>query len=100
VHVAVPRRAAGRGRLARVLEVDEDQARAAAAGPRGGADGHGILLLLVDDHVVAAADGELVPKPRQVLVRGEGDGGCRVDSEELPSFLCQSLFFLSAFFVK
>ncbi|GJC97587.1 hypothetical protein ColKHC_06413 [Colletotrichum higginsianum] len=53
VDVAVAGGAPGRRRLGRVAQVDEDEAGAAGAGARLGADGDGVLLLLVDDDVLA-----------------------------------------------
>lgn len=80
--VTIARRAAGRGRVGDVLEVDEDQARGAARVPGLRADGDGVLELLVDDDVVRAADGQLVEVARQVGV-AEGHGAGRVDIGEL-----------------
>lgn len=69
--------------LAGVLEIDKDQTGAAVAGAGGGADGNGVLPLLVDDHVVGAADWEVVPPTGDVLGGIKGDGLLGVDLEEL-----------------
>lgn len=52
MHIAIAGRTAkGLGVLG-VLQVDEDEARSAGAGAWLGADGHGVVLFLVDDDVV------------------------------------------------
>ena len=82
VDVAVAAGAAGGAGLGGVLEVDEDEARVAPFVAGHGADGDGVLLLLVDDDVVRGADGQAVEVARQVVLR-EGDGRGRVDVEQL-----------------
>lgn len=80
--VAIAGRAAGRGRVGDVLEVDEDQAGGAGRVPGRRADGDGVLELLVDDDVVRAADGQVVEVARQVGI-AKGLGAGRVDVGEL-----------------
>ena len=55
-----------------VLQVDEDEARPAVTCTWLGTDCHGVFTLLVDDDIVCAADGEIVPPARDILVGVEG----------------------------
>lgn len=82
VHVAVAAGAAGGVRGRGVRQVDEDEARGAAAVARLGAHGHGVVLLLVDDDVVRAADGQFAEPARQVVLVAERLGRGRVDVEQ------------------
>lgn len=82
MHIAIARGTARGTGTRGVGQVDEDQARAAAGIAGHGADGDGIVELLVDDDVVRRADGQAVEVAREVLLR-EGDGGRRVDVEQL-----------------
>ena len=51
-----------------VLQVDEDKARPAVTCTWLGTDCHGVFTLLVDDDIVCAADGEIVPPACDILV--------------------------------
>ena len=55
-----------------VLQVNEDEARPAVTCAWLSTDCHGVFALLVDNDIVCAADGEIVPPARNILVGVKG----------------------------
>lgn len=82
VDVAVLGGATRRRQVLEVSQVDEDETRGARRVARLGADGDGVVLLLVGDDVVRAARRQLVPEVDVVLVV-VGDGRGRVVVDQL-----------------
>lgn len=66
-----------------VLEIDEDEAGPTSAGAGCSADGDGILLFLIDNNVVSAANGQVVPPGSDILLGVKGDGLLGVDLGKL-----------------
>lgn len=82
VHVAILGCAAWAGRVGRILHVDEDKASAARVVTRLSANSDSVVLVLVDDQVVAATPRKAVIEASQVFGRGEVLGARRVDVKE------------------
>lgn len=83
MHIAIPSSTAKRLGVAGILQVDEDEARAAVASAGLSADCNGILLFFVDDHIVGAPDGQVVPPARHILLGVKGDRIFGVKVEQL-----------------
>jgi hypothetical protein len=83
VDISIPGSTAQGGRLARVLEIEEDEASTAGIRPRRSTNGDTVLLFFVDNHIVSAADGKAVPEPRQIRLGVERHRLLWVNSEEL-----------------
>lgn len=84
VNVAVLAVAAQANGVGGVLEVEEDEARGARVLAGTGTDGDAVVQVLVDDHVVTGADGEVGEVAGDVALGVENDGSVAgVDVEKL-----------------
>ena len=74
MNVAIVSLVTSKGRVGRILQVNEDQSRLELGGTGGRADRYGVVLGGIDNNIVCASNGQALPERLQVSDRVEGFG--------------------------
>jgi hypothetical protein len=83
VDVSILACTAWRGRLARVRKINVLETSCTCLIARLGAYSENVLVVPVDNNIVCAANGKLIPQSNEVLLRVKGDRALRMNTQEL-----------------